>query len=79
MPISMIIWFLLGFTAWIALAVYFGEVRIADLFIACFCSVAGPLIPLIMGASYAGMRLEGIARKVIWRRKRKPKPLVTQA
>jgi len=71
MPLGMIVWFVGGFIGWITLAWWFGEIRIADIMIALMACIAGPLIPLIMGASYAGYRLEIIARRVIWRRKPK--------
>lgn len=79
MPLSMLVWFLVGFSAWLVIAIWFGEVRVGDLFIAAMVSVTGPMLPLLVWAWYVGIWLEKLAKIVIWK-KRKVKPLgATQA
>lgn len=77
MPLSMIVWFLVGFLTWMVIAVYFGEIKIADLMIASMLTVTGPLLPLLIGAWYFGIWLESIAKIVLWKRKRlKPSEVI---
>lgn len=70
MPISMLIWFLIGFVTWLAIVIYYGELKVADLMIASLLSITGPMLPLIVGACYFCIWLESLAKITLWKRRK---------